>query len=214
MRRKESLYAVIGGVVGAVLAMAAGHVVPIGAQNGDATFGAITCTELRVLDVAGRTGTLVGHDDNGGYVVVYNKDFGTTTGVGVAQMSINESGDGELSALSAVGVAKMRADGDGGAVEILGRSGAIMMKFSEYGGRIVAGGRKNSGLAQLGVGKRGGWVSVSGAGDSEGKARMSIDEDGGSVEVYGNDGKQRVAIGVNEDGNGAVSTWDKNGYRQ
>ena len=63
----------------------------------------------------------------------------------------------------------MRADGDGGAVEILGRSGAIMMKFSEYGGRIVAGGRKNSGLAQLGVGKRGGWVSVSGAGDSEGK---------------------------------------------
>ena len=95
MNRKESLYAVIGGVVGAVLTLAVCSVMPIGAQSQSGNFGAITCTELRVLDAAGRTGTLVGNDDKGGYVVVYNKDFGTTTGVGVAQMSINESGDGE-----------------------------------------------------------------------------------------------------------------------
>ena len=50
MRRKECLYAVIGGVVGAVLTMAAGHVMPIGAQNGDATFGEMTCTALLVMD--------------------------------------------------------------------------------------------------------------------------------------------------------------------
>ena len=39
-------------------------------------------------------------------------------------------------------------------------------------------------------------------------------EYGGRVSVYNNQGKNRVAMGVNEYGNGAVSTWDKNGYRQ
>ena len=33
MRRKEALYAVIGGVVGAVLVMATGSFAPLGAQN-------------------------------------------------------------------------------------------------------------------------------------------------------------------------------------
>ena len=44
MTRKEALIAVIGGVVGAVLVMAAGSISPLGAQNGvrDAEFGKIT----------------------------------------------------------------------------------------------------------------------------------------------------------------------------
>ena len=190
MNRKAGFYAVIGGVVGAVLAMAVCSGLPLGAQSQKANFGAIACTELRVLDAAGRTRTLVGQDSNGGYVVVYNKDF-ATTGDGAAKMNINEFGAGELSAVSAGGMAQMRAGGEGGVVEILDRRGLIMMDFSEYGGRIVAGGRDNSGLAQMGVAKGGGWISVSGVGDSEAKAVMS----------------------VNEYGNGAVSTWDTNGYR-
>ena len=44
MNRKGSLYAVIGGCVGAVLTLAVCSVMPIGAQNGDATFGEIICT--------------------------------------------------------------------------------------------------------------------------------------------------------------------------
>lgn len=44
--------------------------------------------------------------------------------------------------------------------------------------------------------------------------RLSVDNDGGRVGVFGkgNNGV-RVGIGVNEYGNGAVTTWGKNGYR-
>ena len=50
MRRKEVLFAVIGGVVGAVLTLAAGSFSPIGAQNevGNAEFDTITCRALKV----------------------------------------------------------------------------------------------------------------------------------------------------------------------
>ena len=45
MLRKEILIAVIGGVIGAVLAMAAGSIAPLGAQNEvkDAVFATIEC---------------------------------------------------------------------------------------------------------------------------------------------------------------------------
>ena len=44
---------------------------------------------------------------------------------------------------------------------------------------------------------------------------MNVDEHGGQVDVFGKvDNKTRVVVGINEYGNGAVSTWDKNGYRQ
>ena len=55
MTRKEALFAVIGGVVGAVLVMAAGSFSPLRAQNEpDANFGKITCEELEVVSVIGR----------------------------------------------------------------------------------------------------------------------------------------------------------------
>ena len=43
---------------------------------------------------------------------------------------------------------------------------------------------------------------------------LSIDENGGRVDVYDDLGKNRAVMGVNQYGNGTVSTWDKNGYRQ
>lgn len=54
MNTKCGLYAVIGGVVGAILTMAVCSVMPIGAQNGDATFGEITCSRLNVVDDGGK----------------------------------------------------------------------------------------------------------------------------------------------------------------
>lgn len=59
---------------------------------------------------------------------------------------------------------------------------------------------------------RGGRVEVLRVGS--GSTQMYIDEHGGRVEVYNNQGKNRAAMGVNAFGNGGVSTWDKNGYRQ
>ena len=43
---------------------------------------------------------------------------------------------------------------------------------------------------------------------------LQIDEYGGRVQLFGMGNKSaRAVMGVNEYGNGAISTWDKNGYR-
>ena len=80
----------------------------------------------------------------------------------------------------------------------------------------------------------GGSVSAIGK-DGKSGALLSITEHGGSVAAFGKDGKSwvrrsvslnmggvshvegkgegKAGMGINEYGNGAVSTWDKNGYR-
>ena len=49
--------------------------------------------------------------------------------------------------------------------------------------------------------------------DKDGKAKvaMSVDENRGHVVVYGKNAESKASMGVNDYGNGAVSTWDKNG---
>ena len=49
--------------------------------------------------------------------------------------------------------------------------------------------------------------------DGESVASIVVDQDGGVVLVTGK-GESSAMMGINEYGNGAVSTWDKNGYRQ
>ena len=118
MNRKAGLYAVIGGVVGAVLTMAVCSVMPIGAQNGDATFGEITCTGLRVVDAGGDglAGVIMGVNKNGGMVQVRGKGSTAAVQVGIKEhggavavygkgsdksraiMSVNEYGNGGVSA--------------------------------------------------------------------------------------------------------------------
>ena len=92
MNRKESLYAVIGGITGAVLTMVVCSVMPIRAQNGDATFGEITCRGLRAVDAKGDTriwlvpgadtvwvfgekggGVILDVNDHGGRVQIYGR---------------------------------------------------------------------------------------------------------------------------------------------
>ena len=48
----------------------------------------------------------------------------------------------------------------------------------------------------------------------KGCASMGVNEYGGRINVFNKQGENRAAMSVNEYGNGAVSTWDKNGYRQ
>ena len=187
MKRELIYAAVIGGVVGAVLVMAAGSIAPLGAQNeaADAEFGTITCSKLVVrydgfpysteidmfgVDMVGTGGLtmvkLTG-TENGGAVLVYGKEGGGSAG--------------------------MEIDEDGGAVRVYGKDGRA---------------------ATMGIGKNGGSVDVFGK-DGGGGATMGIDEDGGLVSVHGRgDPNTRAVMGVNEHGNGAVSTWDKNGYRR
>ena len=48
-----------------------------------------------------------------------------------------------------------------------------------------------------------------------GKAELHSNQYGGRLAMFGKtDDKSRVVVGINEYGNGAVSTWDKNGYKQ
>ena len=44
--------------------------------------------------------------------------------------------------------------------------------------------------------------------------RLGATEHGGRIDAFNKQGKNRAVMGVTEYGNGAVSTWDKNGYRQ
>ena len=83
MKKKEVWYAVIGGVVGAVLTMLAGSVVPIGAQPkaSDLNVGEITCTGITVLDGGSiavidenvQSMASIGADRRGGFVAVRDK---------------------------------------------------------------------------------------------------------------------------------------------
>ncbi len=73
MRRKEVLYAVMGGIVGTVLTMAAGSFSPLGAQTEgpDAEFGEITCRRMKVVDPdSGNTKVTLGIHGTSGFIAV------------------------------------------------------------------------------------------------------------------------------------------------
>ena len=144
MRRKEVLFAaVIGGVVGAVLTMAAGSFSPLGAQNEvrDAEFRKITCTGLRVEGADGARAVSLGAVGNGGGFFVFGKDG--ELGVG---MTANEDGgyvrvyDKNLES----GVS-MSVDEHGGYVRVDGKDVEILkgvrLSVDERGGRVYVYGR-------------------------------------------------------------------------
>ena len=169
MNRKASLYAVIGGVVGAVVTMAVCSVMPIGAQNGNATFGEITCTGLKVVDAEGIGRIVLDTLPNNGRIEV-------TGAMGSVWLATNNN--------------------DGGIIWVRGKLGGVWLDDGddEY--------------------SDGGRVKVYSRSDYQKSATLGVNEHGGSVEFYGKGiDKTRAAMGVNEYGNGAVNTWDKNGYR-
>ena len=70
------LIAVIGGVAGGVLTMAAGSFSPLGAQEEavDLNVGKITCKGLKVVDAGGSPLARIDIDGHGGIVSVLGKD--------------------------------------------------------------------------------------------------------------------------------------------
>ena len=184
MKRELIYAAVIGGVVGAVLVMAAGSFSPLGAQNdvADAEFGTITCRRL----------------------VVRYDGFPYATEINPISVTVSDE-DGRS--------AKLRAHG----VDVVGTGGKTMVRLggSEDGGVVVVRGKDGEGTAQMAIIEDGGFVAVCGK-DGEKAAQMAVIENGGDVSVYGRGDAPislRAAMNVNEYGNGAINTWDKNGYR-
>ena len=94
-----------------------------------------------------------------------------------------------------------------------GKSFSTSMSSGEHGGQVKVYGKEGEGTAVISINEHGGRVQVSDKG-GEGFATMSTTEHGGRVDVFNKQGKNRAVMSVNEYGNGAISTWDKNGYRQ
>ena len=82
-----------------------------------------------------------------------------------------------------------------------------------FDGRLYVFGGDGKIRASMGTVKHGGEVRVTDKHEKKG-AKMGVDEHGGMVAVSGKAGRDSKAVmGVNEYGDGALSTWDKNGYR-
>lgn len=67
MKVRECLYAVLGGIVGAVVTLSVCSFTPLGAQSGeDSNFDVITCRELKVVDSEGKQRVrLMGYPEGG-----------------------------------------------------------------------------------------------------------------------------------------------------
>ena len=234
MRSKEWLYAVIGGVVGAVLVMVVFSVLPTGPQTevGNTEFGTITCREIRVIDSDGDLKSAISGDEHGGQVAVFGRggnagikvgEYGGRIGVysensnGRLVLSVSKDGKGaNVEVINRNGnSATINTADDGASVNVLGadQSSASMNAWGAGGVevRLNRGGTDHSGAAMFTT-KHGGAVAVSGK-DGKGRATMSVDENGGQVGVYVKEDKPRAAMALDRYGNGAVNTWDKNGYR-
>ena len=133
MRRKEVLFAVIGGIVGAVLTIFAlqGSFSPLGAQNEgkDVEFGTITCRRIEVVDSVGNVGVEVSIDD--------------------------DNGGGNISVVSKNGRDHIHMSAEDNGVRILGfgEQGMLNIGVSQYGGGfvIVTGDTKTGELGSNGL---------------------------------------------------------------
>ena len=152
------------------------------------TFGVIECTELRVVDATGNAMTVLGSHEHGGDVAVNDRDGNLKL-----VLDVTEHG-GKVTAY-------------GKDVESL-----AVLAISEHGGAVDVAGKDGSASASLSVDQHGGHVSVR---NKDGKTRTSlaISEHGGFVQVKGKS-EGAAVMGINECGNGGVSTCDKNGYRE
>ena len=213
MRKREVLFAaVIGGVIGAVLVMAAGSIAPLGAQNDvtDAEFGTITCRAIEVVDSEGNSEISIfpGH--------IFMKGSGNYLNVG-REVSIADNGSfGTIILSGEHGSAFMGSWTHGGSIVLSAKDSQkeAAIGIGEHGGYVEVQGEDNRLKARMTIGEHGGQVNVEGKAQQGHSAQMTVNEHGGRVDCFGKGNSQtRATISVNEYGNGAVSTWDKNGYR-
>ena len=197
MKRELIYAAVIGGVVGAVLVAAAGFA-PLGAQSesSQGDFDVITCTKLRMMSADGTRGVMIFADEDGGGIYIYGKEEDAQHPF-IPVVVINAEDGGGVGVYDKDGkkIAYLGADEDGGLVSVNAKDGGerVQMSVNEYGGYVAIFDKDKDGGRS---------------------AQMSIDEYGGHVGVHGRGNSySRAQMGVNEYGNGAVSTWDKNRYR-
>ena len=172
----------------------------------------VKAREFHVVNENGATAAVIASHPSGKGLAIKNA-FGR-----VGMNVIIDSDGGSLSIQDSNGkVAVLILPGsNGGSLSIQDSNGELVAGLSagSEGGFLSVHDAKNESSVFLGQNdeKNGGLITVRGA---NGFAQISIDEHGGVMSVFGKGSdKSRAVMGVNEYGNGAVSTWDKNGYRQ
>lgn len=237
-------YLVISGIVGGVIGslLTALLVSPVTAQW--EKFEVVECSKLRIVDEYGTTKIELGSALEDGYLEIrgYLKILGPESGniPVILLTSSDERGDerggvfvrGDVSVLNddlgyvflsdhttatipGQRVASLSVGEDGtGSVTVVGKDykGLVMLKVIEHKGFVVAYGNDGEAKVGLSVDEHGGRVDAYGA-DGNLRSQLIAGEHGGRVSVYGK-GEGSAIMGINEYGNGAVSTWDKYGYRQ
>lgn len=106
-------------------------------------------------------------------------------------------------------MAGMGTNDNGGTVSVFGKDGKPRASIgtTKHGGNISVSGMDNKGGILIYITEHGGHVNVF---DKDGgSARMTIDEHGGRVVVFNKQGKSRAVMGVNKNGNGGFTSWDK-----
>ena len=161
MSKKEVLIAVIGGVIGAVLTMAGGVVLPLEAQNEvrDAEFGAITCKSISVKDKPGAGGVLVRVGEDGGEIIVPGKNGGLL-GITGSTLLIQS---GEIRVMGKQSTqAVMKGYENSVTMGIVSRNDKhhVLIGSTEDGGAIIVQSDDGSGQASMGISRGGGIVTT------------------------------------------------------
>ena len=191
MKRKEVLYAVIGGCFGALITMLVGLFIPVGvvaqSQPTDAVFHTIQCKGIEVVDESGETRVRIRSSLFGGLVTVRGKE-----GKGLAELSVSRYG---------------------GTVWLEGNNGepSAAVRSTDHGGEIAVSNLSGHTRVVMYVLDDRGFVDVKGLWPTV-FARLEEAKYGGRVSVF-SQGEPRAVMFVDENGNGVINTWDKNAYR-
>ena len=195
---------------------------PVTAQRDK--FQEIECTKLTLIDpITGKTTAELETDEHGGILYLYGaknnrsaaKLYVDKDGGRLYMFSNEDVGDAHVSAMI------LTSEDGTGSVSVHQKNGAgTSISAIENGGYMsIYGAKHKKLLASIGVTDDGesGLISVNRYehGKDIGSAQLSANKNGGRLSIYGKtDHSSRVVVGINEYGNGVVSTWDKNGYRQ
>lgn len=187
-------------------------------------FREIECTKLTLIDpLTGKTTAELRTERHGALLSLY----GRKDNRGGAKIAVSKNG-GELIMFSNekdggahVSAALMTSENGTGSVSVDHKNGGgVFITATDIGGGLrTTGPNHDKSLAFIGVtddGKSG--VIIANRydhGKEIGSAELKANKNGGRLDVFGKvDNKSRAAVSINEYGNGVVSTWDKNGYRQ
>ena len=158
-------------------------------------FGEIECTGLRVVD------------SEGDAVIVFSTNQMDVVRMLVSANTGQNGNKPEVWIISGDNQAGVHVFGDNG-------KGQARLYAGEDGGQVDIWGsdRKLKATVNGDNDEQGGQVAVFGN-DHASEAVLKIDHHGGVLRTYGRT-QGSAAMGINQYGNGAVTTWDKNGYRQ